>query len=82
MLQYSFLLNFIIHNLLVVFFEQRNYNVACGGMRYGLYDIERGKREMGRDPSVDKLLLRCVTHPRRYESGDNLADSQNFEKAD
>lgn len=82
MLQYSFLLNFIIHNLLVVFFEQRNYNVACGGMRYGLYDIERGKREMGRDPSVDKLLLRCGTHPRRYESGDNLADSQNFEKAD
>ena len=82
MLQYSFLLNFIIHNLLVVFFEQRNYNVACGGMRYGLNDIERGKREMGRDPSVDKLLLRCGTHPRRYESGDNLADSQNFEKAD
>lgn len=37
---------------------------------------------MGRDPSVDKLLLRCGTHPRRYESGDNLTDSQNFEKAD
>ena len=67
---------------ILVFFEQKNYNVVCGGMRYGLHDIERGKREMGRDPSVDKLLLRCGTHPRRYESGDNLADSQNFEKAD
>lgn len=44
--------------------------------------LKEASEKWGRDPSVDKLLLRCGTHPRRYESGDNLADSQNFEKAD
>ena len=57
----------------VVFFEQRNYNVACGGKRYGLYNIERSKRKMGRDPTMDKLLLHCGPHPRCYEGGDDLA---------
>lgn len=55
MLLYAYGLNFIIP-LLVVFFEQRNYNVVCGGMWYGLYDIERSKRKMGCIPTMDKLL--------------------------
>lgn len=55
--------------------------MICGGMRYGLYDIERSKRKMGRDPSMDKLLLRSGSHPRCYESGNNLADTQKCGKA-
>ena len=82
MLLYVSILNFIIHILFVVFFEQRNYNVACGGMWYGLYDIERSQRKMGCDPTMDKLLLRCGTHPRRCEDGYNLVDSQNCGETD
>ena len=44
--------------------------------------LKEASEKWGVTASVDKLLLRCGTHPRRYESGDNLADSQNFEKAD
>lgn len=67
---------------ILVFFEQKNYNVVCGGMRYGLHDIERGKRKMGRDPTMDKLLLHCGSHPRCCKNGDDLADSENCGKAD
>jgi len=36
---------------------------------------------MGRDLTMDKLLLRCGTHPWRFENGNNLAHSQNCGKA-
>ena len=29
----------------------------------GLYDTKRGRRKMGRDPTMDKLLLHCGSHP-------------------
>ncbi len=39
-------------------------------VRNGLYDIERGRREMGRDTSLGKLLLCWWAYPRRCENGD------------
>lgn len=81
MLRYAAFLNFIIHILFLVLFEQKNYNSPYGGMQYGLHDVERSKREMGRVPSADKLLLRSGTHPRRYESGDDLVDTKGRGKA-
>mgnify|MGYP006918127261 CR=1 FL=1 len=38
----------IIHN--IVLFERANYNNIRRD-RYGLYDIKRGRREVGRDTS-------------------------------
>ena len=51
-------------------------------VRYGLNDFERSRREMGRVPTMDKLLLRCRAHPRRCENGDGMVDTQGCEKAD
>ena len=48
----------------------------------GLYDTKRGRRKMGRDPTMDKLLLHCGSHPRCCKNGDDLADSENCGKAD
>ena len=48
----------------------------------GLYDTKRGRRKMGRDPTMDKLLLHCGSHPRCCKNGDDMADSENCGKAD
>ena len=48
----------------------------------GLYDTKRGRRKMGRDRTMDKLLLHCGSHPRCCKNGDDLADSENCGKAD
>lgn len=37
---------------------------------------------MGRDPTMDKLLLHCGSHPRCCKNGDDLADSENCGKAE
>ena len=43
-------------------------------VRNGLYDIKRGRREVGRDTSEGKLLVRRWAYPRRCENGWCLAD--------
>ena len=50
MLLYADSLNFIIHILFVVFFEQRNYNVACGGMNMDYMTLKEASEKWGVTP--------------------------------
>ena len=51
-------------------------------VRNGLYDIERDRREVGRDTSLSYLLLRRWAYPRRCKDGWCLADPKERRKAD
>ena len=44
--------------------------------------LKEASEKMGRDPTMDKLLLHCGSHPRCCKNGDDLADSENCGKAD
>ena len=58
-------------------FEQMKYNEkCCRRCKYGLYDTQRGKREMGRFVPSSQLLLRREPYSRRCENGRCLVDPQ------
>ena len=50
MLLYAGILNFIIHILLVVLFEQKNYNVVCGGLNMDYMTLKEASEKWGVTP--------------------------------
>ena len=48
----------------------------------GLYDTKRGRRKMGRDTSLSKLLLCRRAHIWSCKDGNYLANSKGCGKAD
>ena len=50
LLQYAPRLRCIVHILLVVFFEQRNYNVACGGVNMDYMTLKEASEKWGVTP--------------------------------
>lgn len=74
MLLYALYLHFII----------RIYPLLCSSsrtimyfveVRYGLYDLERSKRKMGRNTSTDKLLLRRWAYSWGHKDGNDLVNT-------
>ena len=47
-------------------------------MCYGLYDLKGCWRKMGRNASMDKLLLFCMSYPWRRKNGNCLADTKRL----
>ena len=50
MLQYADNLNFIIHIFLIVLFDEKNYNVPCGGTKMDYITLKEAAEKWGVSP--------------------------------